>query len=125
VVTAGLAVLLIRSRTGSWGVLWRLLAVVSLLLPALVAGGTWYQLAQSPGNQVASPVRSVGEPPSLGPDVGLITITPAAGVYLLTVGVLLAFAGCALPAAPREDPDGGASGRSRPEWRAGPTGPLY
>jgi hypothetical protein len=97
----GLALILTRVR--GLGVLWRILALVALVLPASVTVVLWNYLNSSPADVLSDPTANMedklqGLGLSRADDLGILTIKPATGLWLLSAGTLLTFIALWIPA---------------------------
>jgi hypothetical protein len=98
---AVLALLLFITRVRGLGVLWRFLALATLVLLGFTASMAW-TVVKDPASVVADPESSLGQ--VLGAAVSLAeafqaaSVQPGSGLWLLTVGIGLSGIGALIPA---------------------------
>jgi hypothetical protein len=102
VALAVLGLALIATRVRGLGVVWRILAVLALALPALAAYVLWTYVNDPAGtvsessDDVGTQLSALGL--SLAQGIGLVKIEPGPGLWLLTAGTILALLAIVIPA---------------------------
>lgn len=106
-VTAGViavsGLLLIATRVRALGLLWRLIALAGLVLPAILAVALWRDVTGDPAQVLSDPnasfVSRLGGLLTSGlENLGLVSLTPGSGLWLLTGGGIAVLIGIVVPA---------------------------
>ena len=111
IAVAVLACLLSVTRVRGLGVVWRLLALVVILLPALAAAEAWALIGDVEATEQSetTAVEQLGALMGDGLEaLGLVTLEPTPGLFILTVGLVTALVGVLVPA------------RRLQEWKGAP-----